>query len=63
MEKTYRWMRLYRIPVYQKRVLVGQKLLPTRLVITLVDEQIYALQIPVADRIDFQVLEICRLEP
>jgi hypothetical protein len=41
LEKIYRWMRLYRIPVYQKRVLVGQKLLPSRLVITLVDEQTY----------------------
>jgi len=41
LEKIYRWMRLYRIPVYQKKVLVGQKLLPTRLVIHLVDEQTY----------------------
>jgi hypothetical protein len=41
LEKIYRWMRLYRIPVYQKKVLVGQKFLPTRLVINLVDEQTY----------------------
>jgi hypothetical protein len=41
LEKIYRWMRLYRIPVYKKKVLVGQKHLPTRLVIALVDEQTY----------------------
>jgi hypothetical protein len=41
LEKIYRRMRLYRIPVYAKNVLVGQKNLPTRLVIALVDEQTY----------------------
>jgi hypothetical protein len=41
LEKIYRWMRLYRIPVYAKKVLVGQKHLPVRLVITLVDELTY----------------------
>ena len=37
-EKIYRWMRLYRIPVYEKEVLVGSKMVPSRLVISLVDE-------------------------
>ena len=41
LEKTYRWMRLYHIPVHSVMVLVGQKRLPSRLVITLVDEQTY----------------------
>jgi hypothetical protein len=41
LEKLYRWMRLYRIPVYAKKVLVGQKRLPSRLVVALVDEQTY----------------------
>jgi hypothetical protein len=41
LEKRYRWMRLFRIPVYSEEVLVGHKRLRTRLVITLVDEQTY----------------------
>jgi hypothetical protein len=41
LEKIYRWMRLYRIPIYRKMVLVGQKQVSSRLVITLVDEQTY----------------------
>jgi len=41
LKKIYRWMRLYRIPVYRKDVLVGEKRLPSQLVINLVDEQTY----------------------
>jgi hypothetical protein len=39
LKKIYRWMRLYRIPVYRKEVLAGDKRLPSQLVINLVDEQ------------------------
>jgi len=40
-QKIYRWMRLYRIPVFEQDVLVGEKRFPSRLVINLVDEQTY----------------------
>jgi len=41
LKKIYRWMRLYRIGIYSKDVLIGQKRIPARIVITLVDEQTY----------------------
>jgi len=41
LEKIYRWMRLYGIPVYEQDVLVGEKRFSSRLVIQLVDQQTY----------------------
>jgi len=41
LQKIYRWMRFYHIPVFEQDVLVGAKRFPSRLVINLVDEQTY----------------------
>jgi hypothetical protein len=40
-EETYRWMQKHKITVYQKDVLVGEKRLPVRMVLSPVDEPTY----------------------
>ena len=41
LEKIYRFMRLYRIPVYEKNIQIGEKRIKSRLILSLVDEQTY----------------------
>jgi len=41
LEKIYRFMRLYRIAVYDKQVQIGENRIKSRLILSLVDEQTY----------------------